>query len=417
MAPPRESIDPSTVLRKHLPRDLTRSVLARRPLVTMVLDVAGRGRWTIRSERGEVSLLVGAIKHPTCSIRTDAATLADMLLGRRSGVEAFLDGDLVARGSLNTVLQIGGAFAPEADLPTRAHSREVSALGIRTAYLEAGPADGRPVVLLHGLGATNASMLPVLADLAKDHRVISPDTPGFGASEAPPWSYTADQMYRWLRSFLDVVDARGAVVIGNSLGGRLALELALRDPDAVDRLVLLCAAPAFRRFRQLAPLAGLLPVGLGARLPFGPPRAALVAGLRAMFADPKRLPASWYDAAIDEFILAMKDPAHRRAAFSATLNIYTDEPFGETGFWDRLPQLAVPTLFIWGAADRLVPPKFARYVSEALPQAESVVIPDSGHVPQFEHPELTMRLTRNFLASGRQHIPADRVLRQWKKES
>ena len=417
MTSPQESIDPSTVLRKYLPRDLTHSVLARQPLVTVVLDIAGRGRWTVRIENGEVSLIVGAIKHPTCSIRTSAATLADLLLGRRSGVEAFLAGDLVARGSLATVLQIGGAFAPEADLPTRAHSREVSALGVRTAYLEAGPADGRPVVLLHGLGATNASMLPVLADLAKDHRVISPDTPGFGASEAPRWTYTAEQMYRWLRSFLDVVDARGAVVIGNSMGGRLALELALRDPDAVDRLVLLCAAPAFRRFRQLTPLASLLPVSLGARLPFGPPRAALIAGVKSLFADPSRLPDSWYQAAIDEFVIAMKDSAHRRAAFSATLNIYTDEAFGETGFWDRLPQLAVPALFLWGAADHMVPPKFARYVNEALPQAESVVIPDCGHVPQFEHPELTMRLTRSFLATGRAHVPADRVLRQWKKES
>ncbi|MGZ4533265.1 MAG: SCP2 sterol-binding domain-containing protein, partial [Mycobacteriaceae bacterium] len=172
----QESIDPSTVLRNYLPRDLTRSVLARIPLVTIVLDIVGRGRWTLRIEHGEVSLIVGAMSHPTCSIRTDAATLADMLLGRRSGVDAFLAGDLVARGSLATVLQIGGAFAPEADLPTRAHAREVSALGIRTGYLAAGPPDGRPVVLLHGLGATNASMLPVLADLAKDHRVISPDT-------------------------------------------------------------------------------------------------------------------------------------------------------------------------------------------------------------------------------------------------
>ncbi len=415
MSPTRESIDPSTVLRNHLPRDLTRTVLARIPLVTVVLDIVGRGRWTVRIEHGEVSLLEGAIHHPTCTIRTDAATLADMLLGRRSGVEAFLAGDLVARGSLATVLQVGGAFAPEAALPTRAHSRETVALGVRTAYLEAGPRDGRPVVLLHGLGATNASMLPVLADLAKDHRVISPDTPGFGASDAPPWRYTADQMFRWLRSFLDTVDARGAVLIGNSLGGRLALELALRDPEAVDRLVLLCPAPAFCRFRQLVPLASRLPVNL-ARLPFGPPRAVLVGGLKAMFADPNRLPASWYDAAIDEFLIAMSDPAHRRAALSATLNIYTDEPFGETGFWDRLPELAPPALFIWGAADRLVPPKFARYVTEALPQAESVVIPDCGHVPQFELPELTMRLTRSFLSTGRRHIPADRVLHQWKQE-
>lgn len=402
-------IDPATLLAEHLPRDLSRTVLAR-TRATLLLDIVGRGRWTVEVDHGVVTLADGAHPNPTCSIRTDARTLEELLLGRRSGVEAFLAGDLVARGSLATVLQVGGAFAPGVPQPARPVAREVSALGARTAYLEAGPADAPPVVLLHGLGATNASMLPVLADLARDHHVFSPDTPGFGASEAPPWAYSADQLYRWLRSFLDAVDARGAIVIGNSLGGRLALELALRDPESVSKLVLLCAAPAFRRYRQLAPLAKVVPVAL-ARAPLGLPRPMVLRGLKRMFAVPERVPQSWYDAAVDEYVNAMGHAGHRRAFISAALNIYTDEPFGEAGFWDRLRGLSTPALFLWGSADKLVPSSFAHHVTEAVPAAESLIIPDSGHVPQFELPQLTMALTRNFLHPGRPPRSAADVLR------
>ncbi|AWK71669.1 hydrolase [Rhodococcus oxybenzonivorans] len=396
-----QPIDPASMLATHFPRDLTDTVMSGES-ATVVLDIAGHGHWTVSIDSGVAELRsADGPRKPTCTIRTDADTLADVLIGRRSGVDAFLDGDLVTRGSLATVLQIGGAFAPDVELSTRPQSREVDAGGVRTAYLEAGRADAPPVVLLHGLGATNASMLPVLADLAEDHRVIAPDTPGFGASEAPCWTYTAHQLYSWLRAFLDAVDARGAVVVGNSLGGRLALELAMHDPEAVAKLVLLCPSPAFRRFRQLVPLVKLLPVDV-ARLPAAPvPRPVVMAGVKAMFADPSRVPQSWFDAAVDEFEIAMSSGAHRRAALSALFNIYTEEAFGDTGFWGRLPNLRTPALFLWGSEDRLVPASFARHVSEAMPTAESVVIPNCGHVPQLELPALTMQLVREFLSSGR----------------
>ncbi len=393
---------PAGVLAEHLPRDLTRTVLAR-TVATLELDVVGRGRWTVHLDHGTVTLTQDAVEHPTARLRLDAVTLEDLLLGRRSGVEAFLTGDVVVRGSLATVLQVGGAFAPDVDLPTRPRAREVSALGARTAYLEAGPAGAPPVVLLHGLGATNASMLPVLDDLARDHHVWSPDTPGFGASEAPPWTYTAAQLHRWLRSFLDEVGAGAdgpVTVIGNSLGGRLALELALRDPGTVDRLVLLCAAPAFRRHRQLASVARHVPAGIG-RVPVGMPRPVVTRAIKRMFGDPSRLPETWYASATDEHVEAMGHAGHRRAFVSAALNIYTDEPFGETGFWERLRGLSVPSLFLWGTEDKLVPAGFARHVEDAVPAAESLILPGCGHVPQFELPELTVALTRSFLHPGR----------------
>ena len=121
--------------------------------------------------------------------------------------------------------------------------------------------------------------------------------------------------------------------------------------------------------------------------------------LRGLFADPSRLADAWYDAAIDEFMRVFNIRANRLAIFSALRHVYLDEPFGESGFWDRLPTLRPPALFLWGDHDNLVPAGFGRFVAEALPQAESVVIESCGHVPQFEHPDLTARLTRDFIAA------------------
>jgi pimeloyl-ACP methyl ester carboxylesterase len=120
-------------------------------------------------------------------------------------------------------------------------------------------------------------------------------------------------------------------------------------------------------------------------------------GLRNLFADPTRLPQAWYESAIDEFVRVLSIRANRLATFSALRHVYFDEPFGDSGFWDRLPSLEPPALFLWGDKDVLVPASFGRFVTEALPGAQSVVLEDCGHVPQFEHPELTAQLTRDFI--------------------
>jgi pimeloyl-ACP methyl ester carboxylesterase len=269
-------------------------------------------------------------------------------------------------------------------------------LGVRSSYLEAGPKDAPAVILLHGLGATNASMLPLVPDLARDHRVLAPDFPGFGASAAPHWHYTASELATWLRAFQEALGTGPATIIGNSLGGRVALEAGLSAPDLVDKLVLLCPSPAFRRFRQFAPLVRLLPPEvLISRLPM--PHRAVAIGVRTFFADSSRLPGPWYDSAADEAIRVLRDYRHRRAFFATAKQIYLEPPYGEDGFWDRLPTLEPPALFVWGDQDWLVPSAFEEHVVRALPQAESVVLSDCGHVPQFEHPEATVDLVREFL--------------------
>jgi pimeloyl-ACP methyl ester carboxylesterase len=119
---------------------------------------------------------------------------------------------------------------------------------------------------------------------------------------------------------------------------------------------------------------------------------------RGMFAKPERLPDEWYDAFADEFLRVFNQPRGRMAFFSAARQVYLEPARGERGFWDRLPQLRTRALFIWGDRDRLVPVKFARHVTEALPQAQSVVLRECGHVPQFERPEATHKHIRQFLA-------------------
>jgi pimeloyl-ACP methyl ester carboxylesterase len=364
---------------------------------TIVFDATDGGVWTVNLANGRGRARRGSAPDPTLVVRSRARTLAAVVRGDASGVTAFLDGELTARGDLALSLQLDGLFAHEVERPAHfARAEQTVAMGVRTSYLEAGPADAPPVLLLHGLGATNASMLPVLADLAVDHRVLAPDLPGFGATAAPRVPYNAPWFAAWVEAFQRVTDSRGAVLVGNSLGGRVALECGLTHPRSVRAVVLLTPSPAFRRLRQWVPLVRFVSPDL-ARLPMPQSHRVVVEGIRGMFSDPDRLPRSWYDAAADEAVRVLRDRAHRVAFFSAARQIYLEDAYGKNGFWHRLPGLLPPALFIWGDRDRLVPSSFARHVADSLPSAGQIVLEDCGHVPQFEHPEETMAMIRGFL--------------------
>ena len=376
---------------------LVGTVLERRT-ATVVFDATDGGVWTVEIGDGRGRVRRGSTADPTLVVHGTAATLADVVCSLDSGVHAFLDGRLVVRGDLALALQLDGLFADDDTRPAfLPRAKEVVAMGVRTSYLEAGPPDGPPVLLLHGLGATNASMLPVLGDLARDHRVIAPDNPGFGASDAPRSPYNPAWFAAWLEAFQGLTDSRGAALVGNSLGGRIALEAGLSHPRSVRAVVLLTPSPAFRRLRQYVPLVRVIPPEL-ARLPVPLTHRMVVEGIKGMMSVPDRLPETWYDAAADEAVRVFRSPAHRVAFFSCARQIYLEDAYGRNGFWHRLPGLLPPALFLWGDRDRLVPSSFARHVSDALPHAGSVVMEDCGHVPQFEHPDETMAVIRGFLA-------------------
>ncbi|TMK19011.1 MAG: alpha/beta fold hydrolase [Actinobacteria bacterium] len=355
-------------------------------------------RWTLRLNAGRLTVGLGGVERPDAVISSDAATLVDINTGRLTGSEAFLDGRVTVRGNLGLALRLESMFIPPIPRPVTApQDRTVYANGLPVSIVEAGRGD--PVLLLHGLGATKASFLPTLMALSKDHRVIAPDLLGHGDTAKPLVRYDAPTFARFVQSLMDALDIERADLIGNSMGGRISLEVAMTTPDRVRSVTLLCPAVAFLKRRGFVPFVRALRPELGA-LPHRLPHRIVVRSIRSMFSQPDRLPASWYQAGADEFLRIFRTPRGRAALYASMRNIYLDEPAGERGFWARLERLDRPSLFVWGARDRLVPAAFDRHVRRVLPHAESHVLEDCGHVPQFELPDRTHALIRSFMSNA-----------------
>ncbi|MEX2554615.1 MAG: alpha/beta fold hydrolase [Actinomycetota bacterium] len=369
-------------------RDLTASVVLATP----------EERWTLRVQEGRLTVGIGGTDRPDAVISSDAQTLVDVNTGLITGAEAFLAGRVTVRGNLGLALRLESMFEPIIPRPPEAPTdRAVIAGGLPVSILEAGRGD--PVLLLHGLGATKASFLPTLFALSKRHRVIAPDLLGHGDTAKPLARYDAPTFARFTLDLMDALEIDRAHLIGNSMGGRISLEVALHAPDRVRSLTLLCPAVAFIKRREFVPIVRLLRPELGF-LPHRLPHRLVVRSVRAMFARPERLPMSWYEAGADEFLRVFRNPRGRAALYASMRNIYLDEPAGDRGFWVRLERLETPAFFLWGDRDRLVPSGFSRHVERVLPSARSLVIDDCGHVPQFEHPDTTHELVKDFLGSA-----------------
>jgi len=369
---------------------------------TVVLDDGTGQPWTIRIDRGTFSLTAGQAKDADAVISSDPLTLTSIVRGKRSGIEPYLRGRLRVRGNLSLALKLDALFDRRDRPSDRVKPGRVSASGIDTFYLEAG--SGPPVIVLHGLAMTNASMIATVSALAKSRRVLAPDLPGFGDSGKPIGAYDPAFFARWLLAFMDATGIGRASIVGNSMGGRIALETALVAPHRVEKLALFAASMAFRKNRQAVPLVRLS-IPEAAIVPFPVLGLHIRHALRLLFAEPARMHDAWFDAAVDEFMRIFKEPRARIAFFKAARQIYLERPFGPQGFWQRLTTLSVPALFIWGERDRLVPASFARHVEQAVPHARSVLVEDCGHFPQIEHADLTHRLVEEFFDQGEAGIP------------
>ena len=368
----------------------------------IVLDAGPHEAATLTLADNRLSYRPGATRFATTLVTSDVTTMTAVVEGRESGTHMFLGHRLGARGDLSLALVMDGLFDRSVDglgRPARwPRSGMVTAGRIPTAYLDAGPREAPTIVLLHGVGATNASLLPLLWDLAVDYHVVAPDLPGCGASARPRGRYSPIWFTAWLLKLLDALSIESAVLLGNSMGGRIAVETGLTAPRRCDALVLLAPTAAFRRLRQWVPVVRLLRPEL-AFLPIpAPSHDRVVEGIRMQFSDPDRLPLSWYQAGADEFLRVFCTRTGRLAFLACLRQIYLDEAYGQRGFWDRLPGLAMPSLFVWGDRDRLVPASFSPHVRTALPQSDHIVIEDCGHAPQFEHPEVTSAIVRGYLA-------------------
>jgi pimeloyl-ACP methyl ester carboxylesterase len=352
--------------------------------------------WEVRARGEHCKVRPSPVRDPDVVIGTDASTWLAMRHGRISGLDAFAQRRLYARGDLDLALGFEGLFRLPGDRPPLLRVTDVEVPGATISTLISG--DGpEQVICLHGLGSNKTSFFETVSALTPDHTVHALDLPGFGSSSKPARAaYDAAYFSRCVEGYMDVMAIERAHVVGNSMGGRIALELALDRPDRVETLSLLSPAVAFRRRRELVPLVKLIRPELAA-IPH-PMRAARVREqFWSLFARPERLDPAAADIAADEFCRTYRSRSARIAFFAAARNIYLDAPYGERGFWPRLSELEPPALFVWGDSDRLVPASLAQLVAEAVPHARQVVLDECGHVPQVELPERTNRMIRDHV--------------------
>jgi pimeloyl-ACP methyl ester carboxylesterase len=330
-----------------------------------VFDVGRRvARLRIESAGGSYDVVIedGAARLTTARGGADAILAADartwdaIAEDVRGGMTAFRSGRLKIRRDLHVGVGFLAATSQIAG-PGRLRIRSVDTPIGSLSTVEAGTGD--PVIMLHGLGATKASFLPTLAALAPSYHAIAVDLPGFGDSDKPLWAaYDPPFFANSMVALPDALELDRADFVGNSMGGRVALELGLAHPDRVGRLILLAPSLPWLKARPWAPYLRFVPTQLG----------------------------------------VIQLTRSRLAA--ADRNIYLEEPRGPRGLWTRLPELKPEALFVWGRKDKIVPIGFERHVREEVPQSVHLEL-DCGHVPQLERPRETHGTMESFLATGR----------------
>ncbi len=362
------------------------------------LEDLGMG-WGVQLGPDACEVIPGNGRDADVIIGTDSATWLELREGKLSGLDAFRSRRLWARGNLDMAIAFEGFFRLPKGRPPLLHLHRVKAGKARISTLTAGNGV-ETVVLIHGLGGTKSSFYETVSALAPRYTVHAIDMPGFGASSKPARApYDPAWFARAIVRFLDAEGIRRAHLVGNSLGGRIAMEVGLSEPDRVCSLSLLTPSMAWRKRRGFVPLVKLLRPELAA-IPHTLTSQLVRRQFWSMFGGPERLHPAVADLAVEEFLAGYRDPAARVAFSSAARHIYLEEPDGPNGFWTRLAGLRPPAMFIWGDKDPLVPLAFSSHVSETLPSAHQVVLHGCGHVPQVEMPEDANGLLLDFIGAA-----------------
>ena len=344
----------------------------------------------------------GSRRRPDVTLSTDADAWLRLRRGEYSGIEAFQQRLLSVRGNLDYAMGFEGLFRLVGGRPPllQIHDIPVGRHRISTLTIGRGP----DVLLLHGLGGTRASLFDTAAALSRTYRVHAPDLPGFGSSCKPALGgYNARWFAEIMFGLMDQLEIPRAHVVGNSMGGRVAIEMGLNAPERIGALGLLCPAVAWIR-RGLHPVVRLLRPELGL-LPHTFRRSVVSSHFWSMFYDRDLIDPAVADLVVDEFQRIYHTAGARYALLASARNIYLEAPFGRNGFYRRLAELQPPALFVWGSHDRLVPPAFSRHVRKWLPHAEQVTIDGCGHVPQVERADETNELLRRFFRRAETAAP------------
>jgi len=266
--------------------------------------------------------------------------------------------------------------------------------GTRLRMIDSGTGGGTPVVFIHGIGASLYSWRHTLPPVVSaGYRVVAFDNRGFGFSEQPAHGYRNADYVRLVVALLDSLGISSAVLVGHSMGGTIAADVALTYPDRVRGLVLIDAAGYGVRWPGVIKIA---------RWPFIGAVATSFRGrwfteriLRSTFADPTKVS----ETDVDQYYAPVPQPGFGRALRGVLREFRFDSLGG------RLARVHAPTLVLWGTADRWIPVRDGARFARELPRSEFVVIERSGHNVHEESPDRVNPLLLDFLKEGLTRIP------------
>ena len=274
----------------------------------------------------------------------------------------------------------------------REHLRTADIGGTSINYVEMGTGPGIDLVLVHGLSGCWQNWLETIPHFARDHRVLAVDLPGFGASPQAPWELTIPNYGRLLLDFCEELGVGDCVVVGNSMGGFISAEAAIAAPDRFEKLVLVSAAgiSSARMRREPAEMAGRLAVA----------SSPLILNLQERGLRRPRL-RFW----AFQMIFHRPDLLRRELLWEFFHNGAGTDGFlpalvNLTGydFHERLAEVEVPTLIVWGRDDRIVPSPDALEYGRLLRNSSTVIFDKTGHVPMAERPTRFNRVLETFLS-------------------
>lgn len=275
-------------------------------------------------------------------------------------------------------------------------------------YIHDYGGNGQPIVAVHGLGGAHLNWLPVAAGLTVDGQLLAPDLPGFGYTP-PRASYTVRSHSRAIIELLESLD-EPAVLIGNSLGGLVTIQIASERPDLVKRLVLVAPAgpPRFDDHRidrlvarrlLMQGIPGMGPMMINRYWKLTSPARQMRDTLAVVCAHPERIPSSVISPSLELAAARRKQSwaveALVKSGRSAGVILARRQRLRET-----LRKIAAPTLIIQGSDDRIIPGSGVEWIASVRPDWDLVVMEDCGHCPQLEAPDYFVRIVHRWIGES-----------------
>lgn len=255
--------------------------------------------------------------------------------------------------------------------------------------------EGSALLLIHGMAGSSKTWREVMPRLAERHRVLAPDLLGHGESAKPMGDYSLGAFASGLRDLMGVLGVPRATVVGQSLGGGVAMQLAYQHPELVERLVLVGSGGLGRDVSWL--LRVLTLPGAEYVMPlFFPPAARDAGDSVGRFLTGR----GWRAPHVAEMWLAYKSltGVQNRHAFIRTLRGVIDPGGQSVNATDRLYlAAAMPTMIIWGDEDPIIPVSHAYAAHEAIPGSRLEILEGVGHFPHLERPERFVELLLDFV--------------------